>query len=160
MPPAEGIQLRELLIGIASGLLVYPTIWGFRWLADRVFHDVPRLGKSWKTEYRYRYKGGKIVVGNEKVLLKQIGRWCWASAQMTNDHARRWTLRGEIRGNFWKGEVFAEDKKILNGRGVFQLKIVRGGKALVGHMMWWDPYLNKGEGAIYTTPYKWMLVNA
>lgn len=122
---------------------------------DRLFRDLPYISGKWKTTYRYIKDGTTEVEASEIVEVSKTGRWASGVAQMHNPVHRKWKLRGEIRGRYWAGRVYAADRKTLSGSGVFQLKVLENGKVMEGFMLWYDAALDK----IYSTPYSWRKVD-
>jgi len=122
---------------------------------DRLFRDLPFIKGKWKTTYRYIKDGTTEVEASEIVEVSKTGRWATGVAQMNNPVHRKWELKGELRGRYWAGRVYAADRKTLSGSGVFQLKVLENGKVMEGFMLWYDAALDK----IYSTPYSWRKVD-
>lgn len=143
--------IETYLIGIASGVTI--TLLGKFLLAiwDRLFRDIPDLTGKWKTSYKFHENGADLVDACETVSVRKVGRWIFATARMTGNHDRIWKLRGEVRGRYWSGKVYAGDRHTLSGSGVFQLKIWEHGRKMQGYMTWWD----SEKDSIYTTDYIW-----
>ena len=151
--------MEEILIKFVAAVVVgalLPYLGG--WLVagyDRLFRDLPYIKGTWKTEYKYIKEGSDMVDARETGKIERKGRWATAHMRMEGDVTREWILKGEIRGRYWAGTVFAADRKTLSGSGVFQLKVYENGKAMHGYMSWYDAALDE----VYSTEYKWKKVS-
>jgi hypothetical protein len=145
----------NVILGIAVpyalGLLTIPlkNLWFGMW--NRLFHDLPFIKGTYKSSYGFHLKGGEVVAAEEIVRVQKIGRWIWATAEMRTPLAKRWKIKGEIRGSYLFATVESATRKTISGKGFVHLKSIENGSELSGHMTWVDSKL----GAVYTTPYTW-----
>ena len=154
-----GVALDEALIKLVAAVIVGAVLpYLASWLVavyDRLFRDLPYVRGTWKTEYKYPREGGPVVEARETGKVARMGRFATAHMRMEGDSKREWVLKGELRGRYWAGKVFAADRKTLSGSGVFQLKILENGRSMQGYMSWYDAALD----TIYSTEYKWTKVS-
>ena len=139
------------LLKFAAGLLAWPAknLAVAAW--NRLMHDLPHIHGAYKSDYRFRLKGGEEVEAKETIRVRKIGRWVWATAEMTQPITKKWKIRGEIRGAYLFATVESATRKTLSGKGFILLKSLENGSELEGHMTWVDSKLQ----TIYSTPYAW-----
>lgn len=148
-------SLWQIFLTIAGVVLPHLGKRG-RAFYDRLFYGLPFIKEGkWKATYRYIKEGSAEVEAAEIVEVSKTGRWVIGVAQMYTPMHRKWELRGEFRGRYWAGRVYAADRKTLSGSGVFQLKVFENGKVMEGFMLWYDSALDR----IYSTPYIWQYVD-
>ena len=150
----EDVLIKLVAAVIVGALLPYLATWlvaGY----DRLFRDLPYIKGTWKTEYKYLKDGVAPVSASETGKVTRTGRLATAHLRMEGDVKREWILKGELRGRYWAGTVFAGDRKTLSGSGVFQLKVLENGRRMEGYMSWYDAALDK----VYSTEYKWEKVS-
>ena len=142
------------LLKFAAGLLAWPakTLAVATW--NRLIHDLPPIHGTYKSDYRYRLEGGEEVDAKETIRVTKIGRWVWATAEMTQPGTKKWKIKGEIRGSYLFATVESSTRKTLSGKGLILLKSLENASELEGHMTWIDSRLK----VIYSTPYVWKQV--
>ncbi len=152
MPPIDWSSLALDAAKVAAGILLLPlktlvvAIW------NRLIHDLPHVHGKYHGEYRFRPKGAaEEVEAEETIRVRKIGRWIWATAEMTKPLTKKWKIRGELRGHYLFATVESATRSTLSGKGFILLRSIENGSELEGHMMWIDSRLK----AIYTTPYSW-----
>ena len=151
MPPFDWSSIVYDLLKVAAGVLLLPTK-NFAIAAwNRLMHDVPHIHGTYQSNYRFRLKGGDQVDASETIRVRKVGRWIWATAEMTTPMTKKWRITGEIRGSYLFATVESATRKTLSGRGYVLLHSIENGSELEGHMVWIDSKLK----AIYSTPYSW-----
>jgi hypothetical protein len=143
--------LLSYIASVLAGLSLFPLAKFCIAVWDRLFRDLPDIAGKWKTQYKFVRDGKDEVEATESVTVRKKGRWCVGRATMKGEFNRTWHLSGEIRGRYWSGKVYADDRHTLSGSGVFQLKVWEHARRMEGHMLWWDGELDR----IYVTPYLW-----
>lgn len=152
MSPIDWSSLALDAAKVLAGILLLPVknlavaIW------NRLLHDLPYVHGKYHGKYHFRLKGAvEEVEAEETIRVRKIGRWIWATAEMTRPLTKKWKIRGEIRGHCLFATVESATRATLSGKGFILLHSIENGSELEGHMMWVDSKLK----AIYTTPYSW-----
>lgn len=152
MSPIDWSSLAQDLAKVLAGVLLLPfkTLLVAIW--NRFANDLPYVHGKYRGAYRFRPKGSsEEVEAEETIRVRKIGRWIWATAEMTKPWTKKWKIRGEIRGHCVFASVESATRSTLSGKGLILLHSIENGSELEGHMMWVDSKLK----AIYTTPYSW-----
>ena len=151
MPTFDWGSIGYDLLKVAAGALLLPSKTFIVAAWNRLMHDLPYIHGTYQSSYRFRLKGGEEIEASETIRVRKVGRWVWATAEMTKPITKRWRIKGEIRGSYLFATVESATRKTLSGRGSVVLHSIENGSELEGYMVWVDSQLK----AIYATRYAW-----